>query len=103
MLQNIPKLPGSGIVYCLTQRDCDYIAAFLQENGINAKAYHSGMELSEENRADKDTNWDNLERRFKRSPSLVTSSTVPVQLSITLKKASVFLMCLIFIRVSFHV
>lgn len=47
MLQNIPKLPGSGIVYCLTQRDCDYIAAFLQENGINAKAYHSGMEPSE--------------------------------------------------------
>ena len=47
MLQNIPKPPGSGIVYCLTQRDCEYIAAFLQENGINAKAYHSGMESSE--------------------------------------------------------
>ena len=52
MLQNIPKLPGSGIVYCLTQRDCDYIAAFLQENGINAKAYHSGMELSETENAE---------------------------------------------------
>ena len=41
ILQSITKLPGSGIIYCLTQRDCDYLAAFLQDNGVTAKAYYS--------------------------------------------------------------
>ena len=41
ILQNLPKLPGSGIIYCLTQRDCDYLADFLQKNGIRAAAYYS--------------------------------------------------------------
>lgn len=41
ILQSITKLPGSGIIYCLTQRDCDYLAAFLQENGITAEAYYA--------------------------------------------------------------
>ena len=31
ILENLKKLPGSGIIYCLTQRDCDYLSAFLQE------------------------------------------------------------------------
>lgn len=41
ILQSISKLSGSGIIYCLTQRDCDYLAAFLRENGVNAEAYYS--------------------------------------------------------------
>lgn len=41
ILQNIRRLPGSGIIYCLTQRDCDYLASFLCENGISAEAYYS--------------------------------------------------------------
>ena len=41
ILENINKLPGSGIIYCLTQRDCDYLADFLQQNGIVAMAYYS--------------------------------------------------------------
>jgi ATP-dependent DNA helicase RecQ len=41
ILQNVPKLPGSGIIYCLTQRDCDYLAEFLRQNGIAAAAYYS--------------------------------------------------------------
>ena len=41
ILENLPKLPGSGIIYCLTQRDCDYLADFLQKNGISAAAYYS--------------------------------------------------------------
>lgn len=47
ILQTIPLLPGSGIVYCLTQRDCDYLAAFLRKNGIFALAYHSGLQPEE--------------------------------------------------------
>ena len=42
MADQIPKLPGSGIVYTLTTRDADRVAKWLQENNINAHAYHSG-------------------------------------------------------------
>lgn len=41
ILQNITCLAGSGIIYCLTQRDCDYLADFLNHNGISAAAYYS--------------------------------------------------------------
>lgn len=41
ILENLPKLPGSGIIYCLTRRDCDYLADFLKSNGISAAAYYS--------------------------------------------------------------
>ena len=36
----IPRLPGSGIVYCLTIRDAERITAWLQSRGIDALAYH---------------------------------------------------------------
>lgn len=42
--KNINSLPGSGIIYCLTTRDCDYLAEYLQENGIDAMSYHSGKD-----------------------------------------------------------
>ena len=41
ILENLPRLPGSGIIYCLTQRDCDYLADFLNKHGIPAAAYYS--------------------------------------------------------------
>ena len=41
ILENVPKLNGSGIIYCLTQRDCDYLAEFLRKNKIPAAAYYS--------------------------------------------------------------
>lgn len=37
---NIPKLPGTGIVYVLTVRDTEQVANWLVEQNINAKAYH---------------------------------------------------------------
>ena len=48
LAENVNKLPGVGIVYCLTQRDCDRLSAFLCGRGINARAYHSGSELKDE-------------------------------------------------------
>jgi len=41
ILQNINRLAGSGIIYCLTRRDCDYLSDFLQKNGINVRSYYS--------------------------------------------------------------
>lgn len=34
---------GQGIIYCLTQRDCETVASFLRERMISAKSYHSGL------------------------------------------------------------
>jgi ATP-dependent DNA helicase RecQ len=44
----IPKIDGSGIVYTLTQRDSERLAKWLQQNGINAQAYHSGISKNED-------------------------------------------------------
>ena len=41
--KNLKKLPGSGIIYCLTQRDCDQLSAYLNKNGLNTLPYHSGL------------------------------------------------------------
>jgi ATP-dependent DNA helicase RecQ len=40
----VPDLPGSGIVYCLTVRDAEIVARWLQTNGIAAAAYHGASE-----------------------------------------------------------
>jgi ATP-dependent DNA helicase RecQ len=37
---HVPNLPGSGIIYTLTRRDADNVAAWLQSRGINVSAYH---------------------------------------------------------------
>ena len=70
ILENINKLEGSGIIYCLTQRDCDYISDFLRENGIAAEAYYSrgtaeGELLNIE-----------IEERFKRNEIKAIVATV---------------------------
>lgn len=41
LVEHVPRLPGSGILYCLTHRDCQELADFLQGNGIAAAAYYS--------------------------------------------------------------
>jgi ATP-dependent DNA helicase RecQ len=39
LVEHLPALPGSGIVYTLTKRDAEQVAAFLTANGIEALAY----------------------------------------------------------------
>ena len=41
LINNIPKLNGVGIIYCLTIRDCEEVTELLQTRGINAEIYHS--------------------------------------------------------------
>jgi ATP-dependent DNA helicase RecQ len=43
----LPELPGSGIVYCLTKRDTETVAEWLETRGISAVAY-SGEVTDEE-------------------------------------------------------
>ena len=44
ILQYINKLPGTGIIYCLTTRDCDDLSSFLKQNNISAESYHSDLD-----------------------------------------------------------
>ena len=43
LAERLHTLPGSGIVYCLTTADCDRVAAWLRQNGIEAAAYHAQL------------------------------------------------------------
>ena len=52
MVDHINDLPGSGIIYCITQRDCDYISDFLNKNGVSVVAYHSGLDKETVNEAE---------------------------------------------------
>lgn len=47
LAEHIPQLPGTGIIYTLTRRDAEQVAEWLQQNGIEARAYHSSI-VSEE-------------------------------------------------------
>ena len=47
LAEHLPTLPGAGIVYTLTKRDCEQVAGFLTDNGVPAVAY-SGDQSTEE-------------------------------------------------------
>jgi ATP-dependent DNA helicase RecQ len=42
LVENLPKLPGSGIVYCLTVPDTERVTGWLKQKGFSAEAYHAG-------------------------------------------------------------
>lgn len=43
LYENINRLPGSGIIYCLTKNDCNKVARWLRSKGINALEYHTSL------------------------------------------------------------
>jgi len=43
LAHNVPKFPGSGIVYVLTKPDANQVTDWLRSRGIDAKAYYSGV------------------------------------------------------------
>lgn len=44
LAEQVPKLPGSGIVYALTKKDTEHIAEWLRLHEVTAAAYHAGVE-----------------------------------------------------------
>jgi len=44
LAQHVPELPGTGIIYVLTKRDAERVAAWLNRCDIDACAYYSGVE-----------------------------------------------------------
>ena len=47
LAEHIPELPGTGIVYCLTVADTERVAAWLDANGIDARAYNADVSPEE--------------------------------------------------------
>ena len=47
LAQYLNDIPGTGIIYAKTTKDCEIVAGFLQAQGINAHAYHSQLETNE--------------------------------------------------------
>lgn len=45
--ENINKIQGTGIIYCLTQRDCDLVSNWLNNKGIIVESYHAGFDSEE--------------------------------------------------------
>lgn len=44
LAENLSRFPGTGIIYCLTVRDCEMVARWLQECGWDVVPYHAGRE-----------------------------------------------------------
>ena len=57
----------AGIVYCLSRKKVEETAAFLNENGVPALAYHAGMETAQRSKN---------QSRFLREESLVMVATI---------------------------
>jgi ATP-dependent DNA helicase RecQ len=47
LAEHLPELDGSGIVYTLTKRDADQVAAFLNARGISALAYSGDQDTAD--------------------------------------------------------
>lgn len=72
LAQTIPLLPGSGIIYTLTQRDAERVAEWLQLNSITAKAYHADISDREDGGAAK----EELEQQLLNNTIKVLVATV---------------------------
>jgi ATP-dependent DNA helicase RecQ len=42
LVENLPKIPGIGIIYCLTVADTERVTKWLHRKGFRVEAYHAG-------------------------------------------------------------
>ena len=47
LAEQLPLMPGSGIVYCLTVADTQRVATFLRSQGIDARPYNAALSTDE--------------------------------------------------------
>ncbi len=67
---NVPFMPGSGIVYCLTTADCRLVTRWLLENGIESESFYSNVDTVE------GKNKEEIIRRFMNNEIKVLAATV---------------------------
>lgn len=59
IIKFIRKKPSeAGIIYCLSRKSTEQLAEKLKQNGINAKAYHAGLNFIERTKAQEDFIYD---------------------------------------------
>lgn len=44
LADHIEELPGTGLVYCLTVRDCQLVHRWLQANGVSSRMYYAAVD-----------------------------------------------------------
>jgi ATP-dependent DNA helicase RecQ len=74
LAQHLPELPGTGIIYCLTVADCERVTKWLQQNRIDALAYHAQLQAGSE--AERDDLRRERERRLLNNECKALVSTV---------------------------
>jgi len=79
LAKTIPSLPGSGIVYTLTQRDADILSGWLQLNGIEAAAYHAGVDDQQEGLSTREL----LEQKLLKNELKVLVATCALGMALT--------------------
>lgn len=60
LASTLPQLKHTGIIYAKTTRDCELVADWLTENGINAKAYHGQTDSDQREQLEHDLLNNNL-------------------------------------------
>lgn len=65
LVEHINALPGTGIIYTLTKRDANQVADWLNQHGVTASAYYSGV--NGEGFEDSDAYRQHLEDQLLRS------------------------------------
>ena len=73
LAEHIDDLPGTGIVYTLTQRDTEQVSAWLNQRGIRARPYHAAIE--HRNYADSNAYRQRLELALDRNELKVLVAT----------------------------
>lgn len=62
LVDQVPRMDGTGIIYTLTKRDADQVATWLTRNGISAASYYSDVEHPDFSNSDRYR--QNLEERL---------------------------------------
>lgn len=65
LAEHVPDLTGTGLIYTLTKRDADHVANWLNNAGISARAYYSGV--TDEGFDNSDTYRQHLEDQLLRN------------------------------------
>jgi len=67
--KNLPIFDGTGIIYCLTQRDVDLVSGFLKSRGHKVARYRSGNDI------DQDEKNESLERLLNNDIKAVVATS----------------------------
>jgi len=57
---HLPTIPGTGIIYCLTVRDCVTVAKWLQSRGVDAQPYFADLPTERKEQLERDLLTNNL-------------------------------------------